>query len=52
MNSMSSTIEYGLQRQAALPHFLSHFHRIFPEFNSSKTKNFEFWITELFAHFF
>ena len=46
MNSMSSTIENGLQRQAALPHlllhFLPHFHRIFTEFNSPKIKNFEF----------
>ena len=51
MNSMSSKIENGLQRQAALPHFLPHFHRIFTEFNSPKIKNFEFWITESFAHF-
>ena len=41
MNSMSSTIENGLQRQAALPHFLPHFHRIFTEFNSLKILNFE-----------
>ena len=41
MNSMSSTIENGLQRQAALPHFLPHFHRILTEFNSLKIPNFE-----------
>ena len=32
----------GLQRQAALPHFLPHFHRIFTEFNRPKIKNFKF----------
>ena len=44
MNNMSSTIENGLQRQAALPHFLPHFHRIFTEFNSLKITYFKFEI--------
>ena len=42
MNSMSSTIENGLQRQGALPHFFTAFHTIFTEFNSHKIKNFKF----------
>ena len=51
MNSMSSMIENGLQRQAALPHFWRISTDFFTEFNSPKIKSLKFWITELFTHF-